>query len=115
MCRPLDHRYKHAVVNTGDFPVVVLVAVSLEDRQNFARILQHLSDLSSILHAVTIAHIKPLMDEHDRLALCFFEIRPKPLDLICWYVRIGPVEVFATIRLPVAAKTRIEDDEMKPA
>ena len=63
--RAFDHRHQRAVVYAFDVDPIVLVAVSLEDGQDVARLFEHLAYLWGVLYAMVVLYVQPLVSEYD--------------------------------------------------
>lgn len=65
----LNHRHERALMDAADVLQIVLVAVTLKDRQHLAGFLEDFLHFGTILDAVNVADIQPLMGkDYDLLA-----------------------------------------------
>lgn len=111
--RAFHHRNQRAVVDAADLLQVVLMTVPLEDGQYSAGCFEGFSHVCIVLHAVIVAHVEPLVGEHDHRLLGGLQVIFELIDLRRRDIGVGPLEVLPAIRLAVAAEAGVQHDEVK--
>ena len=113
---PFDHRDEGAVKRLADLSDVILVAVPLEDGQDFTSgRVDHIANLGGVADTVVVIGIEPLVGEEDRGEGVGREVIAEPLEFFGGDVGIGPLEIFAAIGLAIGAEAGVEDDAVDAA
>lgn len=101
-------------MDASDIAEVVLVAVSLEYRQNAARTLQLLTDDRIVPHAVVASDIESLVGKDNYRFLTGCQFCCQPLQFLRRNICIGPLKVLPTVGNAIVPKAGIKDNQVNP-